>query len=89
MMDIRLKRVENMLFNQVKDTCKEKKARLVIPGVYVQYVKRIIKPDVAPGEFKCRTCYTMWSSYMENHILCTDTTERYGLHNFDFAKRII
>ena len=47
------------------------------------------KPDVTPGEFKCRTCYTMWSNYMENHILCTDITERYGLHDFDFANPII
>ena len=46
---------------------------------------RIIKPDRAPGEFKCRTCNTMWSSYMKNSILCTDITERYGLHDFDFA----
>jgi hypothetical protein len=63
--------------------------RVVIPGVYNRMMTRIIKPDVAPGEFKCRTCYTMWSSYMENHILCTDTTERYGLHNFDFRNPII
>ena len=63
--------------------------RVVIPGVYNRMMTRIIKPDVAPGEFKCRTCYTMWSSYIENHILCTDTTERYGLHNFDFTNRII
>ena len=69
--------------------CKKKKTRVVILGAYIRMMTRIIKPDVAPGEFKCRTCYTMWSSYMENHILCTDTTERYGLHNFDFRNPII
>jgi hypothetical protein len=55
----------------------------------VRMMTRIIKQDVAPGEFKCITCYAMWSSYMENHILCTDTIERYGLHNFDFRNPII
>jgi hypothetical protein len=69
--------------------CKKKKTRVVILGAYIRMMTRIIKPDVAPGEFKCRTCYTMWSSYMENYILCTDTTERYGLHNFDFRNPII
>jgi len=48
---------------------KKKKARVVIPSVYNRMMTRIIKPDVVPGEFKCRTCYAMWSSYMENHIL--------------------
>ena len=38
---------------------------------------------------KCRTCDTMWSTYMKNSILCTDITERHGLHDFDFAKPII
>ena len=50
---------------------------------------RAIQPDRPPGEFKCRTCNTMWSSYMKNSILCTDTTERNGLHDFDFAKPMI
>ena len=50
---------------------------------------RAIQPDRPPGEFKCRTCNTMWSSYMKNSILCTDITERNGLHDFDFAKPII
>jgi hypothetical protein len=68
---------------------RKKKTRVVIPGVYNRMMTRIIKSDVPPGEFKCRTCYTMWSRYMENPILCTDTTERYGLHNFDFTNRII
>lgn len=51
---------------------------------------RIIKPNVAPGEFKCRTCETMWSSFMKSNVPCTDTTAiRNGLHDFDFAKPII
>lgn len=49
-------------------------------------MKRAIKPDVAPGEFKCRTCEVMWSSFMENNSPCTDTTlVRNGLHDFDFG----
>ena len=36
-------------------------------------MRRTIKPDVAPGEFKCRTCEVMWSSFMESNISCTDT----------------
>src|SRR6476620_9399986 len=63
--------------------CVKKETRVVIPGGYNRMMTRIIKPDVAPGEFKCRTCYTMWSSYMENHFLCTDTTERYGLRFYE------
>lgn len=50
---------------------------------------RAIQPDRPPAEFKCRTCNTTWSSYMKNSILCTDITERNGLHDFDFAKPII
>ena len=51
---------------------------------------RTIKPDVAPGEFMCRTCEVMWSSYMENNVPCTDTTlGRNGLHDFDFANPIL
>ncbi len=42
----------------------------------------------APGEFKCRTCQATWSSFMETNAPCTDTTERYGLHDFDFKKPI-
>jgi len=51
-------------------------------------MQRIIKPARPPGEFKCRTCQVMWSSYMENNTPCTDTTMRAGLHNFDFANPI-
>ncbi len=72
-----------------QDLREEKKARIVILGAYVQCMTKIIKPDFSPGEFKCRTCNTMWSSYMKNSILCTDITERHGLHDFDFAKPII
>jgi hypothetical protein len=50
---------------------------------------RTIKPDVAPGEFKCRICDAMWSSFMENNTPCTITTLRHGLHDFDFAKPIL
>jgi len=53
-------------------------------------MKRTIKPDVAPGEYKCRTCDVMWSSFMDTNSPCTDTTiVRNGLHDFDFATRII
>ena len=53
-------------------------------------MRRTIKPDVAPGEFMCRTCEAMWSSYMESNSPCTDTTLiRNGLHNFDFANPIL
>jgi len=52
-------------------------------------MKRAIKPDVPPGEFKCRTCDGMWSSFMENNIPCTMTAIRNGLHDFDFAKPIL
>jgi hypothetical protein len=50
---------------------------------------RTIKPDVAPGEFKCRVCETMWSSFMENNIPCVSTSIRNGLHDFDFANPIL
>jgi hypothetical protein len=50
---------------------------------------RTIKPDVAPGEFKCRTCEVMRSSFMNSNVPCTDTTIRTGLHNFDFANPIL
>jgi len=51
---------------------------------------KILKPDVAPGEFKCRVCDMMWSSYMENSIPCTNTAiVRNGLHDFDFANPIL
>jgi hypothetical protein len=51
---------------------------------------RIVKPDSAPSEFKCRKCDTMWSNFMENNIPCTGiTTTRSGLHDFDFAKPIM
>jgi hypothetical protein len=71
------------------DLREENKARIVILRAYVQCMTKIIKPDLSPGEFKCRTCNTMWSSYMKNSILCIDITERHGLHDFDFAKPII
>ena len=51
---------------------------------------RMLKPNVTPGEFRCRTCDTMWSNFMEKNIPCTNTTiTRNGLHDFDFAKPII
>lgn len=51
---------------------------------------RIIKQEVAPGEFKCRVCEMMWSSYRENSIPCTNTAiVRNGLHDFDFANPIL
>ena len=51
---------------------------------------RIIKQDVAPGEFKCRVCDMMWSSYMENSNRCTNTAlVRNGLYDFDFANPIL
>jgi hypothetical protein len=52
-------------------------------------IRRTIKPDVPPGEFKCRTCEVMWSSFMKSNIPCTDTSIRTGLHNFDFASPIL
>jgi hypothetical protein len=57
---------------------------------YIYSVKRAIKPDVAPGEYKCRTCEVMWSSFMNSNTPCTDTTLfRNGLHDFDFASPIL
>jgi hypothetical protein len=51
---------------------------------------RKIKPDVAPGEFKCRICEVLWSSFMENNSPCKDTTlRRNGLHDFDFANPVL
>ena len=50
---------------------------------------RTIKPDSAPGEFKCRICDAMWSSFMKDNIPCTITATRNGLHDFDFAKPIL
>ena len=51
---------------------------------------RKIKPDVAPGEFMCRTCEVTWSSFMESNSPCTDTTlVRNGLHDFDFTNPIM
>ena len=55
---------------------------------YNYTMARIVKPAGVPGEFKCRTCQIMWSSYMENNIPCTDTTTKSGLHNFDFANPV-
>jgi hypothetical protein len=51
-------------------------------------MRRLIKAAVAPGEFKCRTCEILWSSFMENNIPCIDRSMRSGLHNFDFSKPI-
>lgn len=65
------------------------KEGLIYFGAYSNSMVRTIKPDVAPGEFKCRTCEVMWSSYMESNVPCTDTTIRTGLHNFDFANPIL
>lgn len=50
---------------------------------------KVIKMDKEPGEFKCRTCQTTWSSFMANNNPCTDTSERYGLHDFDFKKPLV
>ena len=51
---------------------------------------RTIKPDVAPGEFMCRTYEVMWSSFMESNSPCTDTTlVRNGLHDFHSANPIL
>jgi hypothetical protein len=52
-------------------------------------MKREIKPDVAPGEFKCRRCDILWSIFRENNIVCTTTATRNGLHDFDFANPIL
>ena len=51
-------------------------------------MRRILKAAGAPGEFKCRTCEILWSSFMENNFPCIDKTIRYGLHNFDFSNPI-
>jgi len=51
---------------------------------------RMVKPAVAAGEFKCRTCDIKWSNFMEKNIPCIDTTTtRNGLHDFDFARPIM
>ena len=55
---------------------------------YNYTMARIVKPAGVPGEFKCRTCQIMWSSYMKNNIPCKDTTIKSGLHNFDFANPV-
>lgn len=58
--------------------------------ILIHIVKKAIKADVAPGEFKCRTCEVMWSSFRKNNSPCTDTTLiRNGLHDFDFSTPII
>jgi hypothetical protein len=67
----------------------ESKARIIIPICAITSVmRRIIKAAAAPGEFKCRTCEILWSSFMENNIPCIDRSIRSGLHNFDFSKPI-
>lgn len=61
----------------------------IVRSVYYN-MKRAIKPDVPPGEFKCRTCDGMWSNFMDTNSPCTDTTlTRNGLHNFDFGTPIL
>jgi hypothetical protein len=52
-------------------------------------MRRIIKATGTPGEFRCRTCEILWSSFMEHNIPCIDKTIRHGLHNFDFSKPIV
>jgi hypothetical protein len=53
-------------------------------------MRRTLKPDVAPGEFMCRTCDVMWSNFMKENVPCTDNTLiRNGLHNFDFDNPIL
>ena len=51
-------------------------------------MRKMLKAAGAPGEFKCRTCEILWSSFMENNFPCIDKTIRSGLHNFDFSKPI-
>jgi hypothetical protein len=41
-----------------------------------------------PGEFKCRICEMMWSSFIQNNNPCINTPIRHGLHDFDFANPI-
>jgi len=52
-------------------------------------MRRILKATGSPGEFKCRTCEILWSSFMEHNIPCIDKTIRYGLHNFNFSNPIV
>ena len=62
----------------------------IYPKRLTHSMKRAIKPDVAPGEFQCRTCEVMWSSFMESNVPCKDTTlVRNGLHDFDFSNPIL
>jgi len=66
------------------------KERGLLYLIYHNYrMVRTIKADVPPGEFKCRTCNAMWSSFMENNTPCTITVIRNGLHDFDFASPIL
>jgi hypothetical protein len=48
----------------------------------------IVNAADVPGEFKCRTCQIMWSSYMENNIMHRHNN-KIGLHNFDFANPVL
>jgi hypothetical protein len=68
---------------------KQETNKIDIPRSLYNSMKRAIKPDVPPGEFKCRTCDGMWSSFMENNIPCTMTAIRNGLHDFDFGTPIL
>lgn len=63
-------------------------ARLIYGENLDYFMVKKIKPDIAPGEFMCRTCEVMWSSFMKNNAPCKDTAIRNGLHNFDFANPI-
>ncbi len=49
---------------------------------------RKIIPHGLPGEFKCRICEMMWSSFIQNNVPCITTSIRHGLHDFDFANPI-
>jgi hypothetical protein len=68
---------------------KQETNKIDIPRSLYKSMKRAIKPDVPPGEFKCRTCDGMWSSFMETNIPCTMTAIRNGLHDFDFSTPIL
>ena len=47
------------------------------------------KPNLVPGEFKCKRCEVMWSNYMQTNAPCIESTIRSGLHNFDFTNPIL
>ena len=39
-------------------------------------------------DFKCRSCGTTWSKYIENKKRCRNSVLKDGRHNFDFGKPI-